>query len=217
MKTTIYLADDHPIVRDGLRLILETEPNLSIVGEADNGEIAVEEVCQCCPHFVIMDISMPKVDGIRATAQIKVCCPQTNVIMLSIHATTRHITWALEAGADGYLLKGASSTDIIDAIYAIQRGHQYFSKAIANLTGYNNSKATPNYQPVNPLIDLSAREREVFLLVVEGRTSAEIGEMLAISRKTVDTYRTRIMLKLHLDDVPSMVRFAIQKGVTSLD
>lgn len=217
MTTTIFLADDHPIVRDGLRLVLETELDLKVVGEAGNGRQAVQQVCQRCPDVVIIDITMPELNGIEATRQIRECSPATQVIVLSIHATTQHVSQAFEAGAAGYMLKGTVSTEVIDAVRTVQAGQRYFGPQVLNLVSEDHIFPDKSQEVEDPLIGLSPREREVLQLVVEGHSSAEIAETLSLSPKTVETYRYRVMRKLNLSDIPSLVKFAIQSGLTPLE
>lgn len=213
MKITILLADDHPIVRAGLRLILEAESNLRIIKEVETGRDAVQQAAQQCPDVVIMDIIMPDLNGIEATRQIREMCPTTRVIMLSIQASTNHILRALKAGASAYLLKGAANNEVVEAIRAVYAGQRYFSQKISDQLR-EELKRHDLSEVEEPLEKLSAREREVLQLVVEGNSSAEIATMLNLSVKTVETYRYRLMQKLDISDIPALVKFAIQYGLT---
>jgi DNA-binding NarL/FixJ family response regulator len=213
MPITIFLADDHPIVLDGLRLILNQQTDMTIVGEAENGRDAVRRVSHLQPDIVIIDITMPELNGVEATRQIRRQCPATRVIVLSIHATSQHVTQALAAGASGYLLKGGLSSEVITAIRAVHAGQTYLSQKVANLVTANE---TPG-ESGGRLDQLSPREREVLQMVVEGRTSAEIAETLFLSPKTIETYRYRIMQKLKVHSVPDLVKLALQIGLTPLE
>lgn len=215
MKITIFLVDDHPIVLDGLRSTLETEPDLIVIGLAENGLKAIEQVARTCPAIVIMDITMPGLNGIEAMRQIKDICPQTRVIILTMHGATQHILRALQAGAAGYLLKESASIEVVKAVRTVYAGQRYLSQKIPTETidQYLRQSAAGN-QIEAPLAQLSQREREVLHLVVEGKSSAEIAEALSLSINTVKTYRSRFMRKLNLDDLPSLVKFAIQHDLT---
>jgi DNA-binding NarL/FixJ family response regulator len=175
----VLLADDHAVVRDGLRVLLEAQSDISVVGDVANGREAVRFVLQQHPDVVVLDIAMPELNGIEATQQIHDASPSTQVLILSMHSTTEHIFRALQAGARGYLLKESAGTEVLD--------------------------------------NLSPRERQILQLVVEGKSSAEAAAMLFLSPKTVDTYRSRMMQKLGIGDLASLVKFAIQHGVTQLD
>jgi len=214
MSITILLADDHPILLDGLRLLLETQANFKIIGTVNNGRDAVNQTARLCPTVVIMDITMPDLNGIEATQQIHEVSPATHVIILSMHGATTFIVRALQAGADGYLLKESASTEVIRAIHAVYAGRRYLSQKIANCTLDDALSQRKNGGALNPLAQLSAREREVLQLVVEGKASAEIATLLCLSPNSVKTYRSRLMQKLNLNDLPSLVKFAIQHGLT---
>lgn len=212
----VFLADDHAILRDGLRVILEQHPDIRVVGEAADGRLAVRDVTRLCPHVVIMDISMPNLNGIDATQQIHANCPTTAVVMLSIHATSEHIFRALEAGALGYLLKESASQEVITAVRTVAGGRRYLSQQITEVVITDYMQHGTLAQKQSPLNSLSHREREVLQLVVEGKSSAEIAELIYLSPKTVESYRSRIMHKLGVQDLPGLVKFAIQHGLTSL-
>lgn len=217
MRTTIFLADDHAVVRDGLRLLLETNPDFSVIGGAGNGRDAIRQMAQSCPDVAILDIGMPELNGIEATRQLRQICPATQVIILSMHATSGHIFQALQAGARGYVLKASVGAEVVKAVKAVQAGQRYLSQKISDqvIEDYIRQRQPDEMQ--NPLARLSLREREVMQLVVEGKSSAEIAEILSLSSNTVDTYRSRLMQKLGISDLPSLVKLAIQHGLTSLD
>jgi DNA-binding NarL/FixJ family response regulator len=213
MAIGVFLADDHAVVREGLRLVLEAHPDIHVLGEASEGRGAVSEVRRLLPDVVIMDIAMPQSNGIEATLRLRELVPSVKVVILSMHSTTEHIFRALQAGARGYLLKESAGAEVVDAVRAVYTGGRYLSQKIA-------ANVVDDYlregQPASPLQALSRRELEVVQLVAEGRTSAEIAALLALSPKTVETYRSRLMQKLGVTDVPSLVKFAIQHGLTSL-
>ena len=213
----LVLADDHAIVRDGLRLILEASGDIEVVGEAADGRQAVRTVESLRPDVAIMDLSMPHLTGTEATRQLRERVPETKVIVLSMHATSEHIYQAFEAGALSYLLKDSAGKEVVAAVHATFRGERYMSKRITEtmLEDYVRRRQEPA-QP-SPVERLSTREREVLQLVVEGKTSVEIGAMIHLSPKTVDSYRSRLMQKLEIRDLPSLVRFAMAHGLTSSD
>ena len=217
MVITIFLADDHPIVCEGLRFLLASQPDFEVVGQASNGRETVSQVAKLHPDIVIMDIGMLDLNGIEATRQILEHSPETQVIMLSMYATRRYIVNALEAGAQGYLLKESAGNEVVDAIRVIHRGRRYFSQKIRDndLDGYLEQTVLPN--AAGSLAHLSSREREVLQLVVEGKTSSQIAVILHLSPKTVESYRSRLMKKLEIYDVPALVKFAIQNGLTPLE
>jgi DNA-binding NarL/FixJ family response regulator len=212
---TIFLADDHAVVRDGLRYLLEAQPDLTVIGDAANGRDAVRQVAQQCPDVVIMDIAMPELNGIEATQQIRQSCPATQVIILSMYATVEHIGRALQAGALGYVLKESAGLEVVEAVRAVQAGRRHLSQKISNQVIDNYVRQREAGSATNRLDRLSLREREILQLVVEGKSSAEIAKVLSLSPKTVETYRSRLMRKLGLKDLPSLVKFAIQHGLTS--
>jgi DNA-binding NarL/FixJ family response regulator len=217
MTIKVFLADDHAVVRDGLQALLEGEHDISVVGSASNGRDAVRQVQKFDPDVVIMDIAMPELNGIEATARICEACPAIRVIILSMHDTSEHIFQALKAGARGYLIKESAGKEVIAAVHAVYSGRRYLSQKIEEKvieTYIENRKTLPDR---SPLEKLSLREREILQLVVEGKTSAEIAESLFISPKTVETYRSRLMQKLGINDLPGLVKFAIQHGLTSIE
>ena len=214
---TVFLADDHTVVRDGLRVLLEAQPDISVIGDAANGRETVRLVTQLRPDVVVMDIAMPDLNGIEATRQIYEACPSAQVIILSIHSTTEHIFRALQAGARGYLLKESAGIEVVNAVRAVHAGHRYLSQKISDrlIDDYVRQRQAAGAK--GPLARLSPREREVVQLVVEGKSNAEIAGILSLSLKTVETYRSRLMRKLGISDLPSLVRFAIQHGLTPLE
>ncbi len=214
MKHTVVLADDHAVVRDGLRAILEAH-GIEVVGEADNGVDAIRVVQERRPDVALVDITMPGVNGIDATREIRERSPETRVIILSMHCGSEYVSRALEAGAVGYVLKECAAREVVQAVGAVCDGHRYLSRQAADLVVQEYGR--PHHADRQALDTLSLREREVLQLVVEGRTSAEIGQLLCLSPKTVDTYRSRLMAKLGLSNLPDLVRFAIRRGLARLD
>lgn len=214
MAIQVLLADDHAVVRDGLRFLLEVQGDISVVGNAANGREAVRKVKELKPDVVIMDIAMPELNGIEATHQIHETCPATRVLILSMYATTEHVRQALRAGAQGYLLKKSAGAEVADAVRLVHAGGSYLSPEIAGtvITDYiADSRAT------NPLETLTHRERQILQLIAEGKSSAQAATSLFLSRKTVDTYRSRLMQKLGIHDLHGLIKFAIEHGLTSLD
>jgi RNA polymerase sigma factor (sigma-70 family) len=216
MTIKVLLADDHTIVRDGLKYLLDSQSDIRVIGSVSNGRDAVQEVREKQPHVVIMDIAMPQLNGIEAARQINEINPDTQIIILSMHATTEHVFQALQAGARGYLMKESAGSEVVNAVYDVFEGLRYLSREISDkvVDAYVNQR--DNQESQSPLSRLSNREREVLQLVVEGKTSNEIADILALSPDTVKTYRSRLMRKLNIDDLPSLVKFAIQHGLTPL-
>ncbi len=212
----VYLVDDHAVVREGLRYLLEAQDDIAVVGDSGNGRQAVTEVKQLAPDVVVMDVSMPEMSGIEATMQIIEALPKTHVVILSMQGSVEHVYRGLQAGAHGYLLKESAGKVLVEAVRSVHSGGRYLSTGITEtlVDDYLHQRTTA--AETSPLERLSRREREVLQLVVEGRSSVEIGELLSLSPKTVDTYRSRLMQKLGISDVPTLVKFAIQHGLTSL-
>jgi len=212
----IILADDHTIVRQGLAKLLEGEPEFHVIGEAENGREAVAKVEELKPHVVIMDIAMPMLNGIEATRQIKKIRPQTRVIILSMHCHDRYIKELFSLGASGYLLKDSTGSDIVKAIQAALNGDTYMSPSISRLVieDYVSIKKKPLREGL--YATLSNREREVFQMIAEGRSTREISDILCISPSTVKTHRSKIMEKLRIENVYQLVQFAIRIGIVDL-
>ena len=213
MRTTVFVADDHAILRDGLATLLAAQSDMEVVGTAGNGREAVAGVLRLAPRVAIIDISMPELDGIEAARQILAGNPEVHVMILSMHAGAQHVFHALEAGARGYLLKESASREVIEAIRIVQSGRRYLSPRVAEIV----AQGVSDRSAVSPLSSLSQREREILKLVADGHSSARIGVMLHLSPKTVDTYRSRMMQKLHVTDLAGVIKLAIQHGLTSLE
>ena len=213
MSIAVLLADDHAIVRDGLKTLLEAQSDLRVVGEAANGRDAVTAAAQLKPDVVVMDISMPEMNGVEAARRIRDAREATRVVMLSMHGNAEHVYRALEAGATGYLLKESAGSELVAAIRAVHAGRRYLTEKINELViaGYLGEK-----RAASPLESLSRRERDILQHIVDGKNNRETSELLHISIKTVETYRSRMMQKLGIRDVTGLVKFAISHGLTQI-
>ena len=217
MTITVFLADDHAVVRDGLRYLLEAQPEMVVVGDAGDGRETVRLVDQHCPDIVIMDIAMPELNGIEATWEIGKRCPSAQVIILSMHSTDEHIKRAVKTGARGFLLKESAGVEVVKAVREVHKGECYFSQKISSRLIDSIVRQLCNDEGESQLDKLSPREIEVLQLVVEGKKSSEIADILSLSPKTIETYRSRLMNKLGIDDITGLVKFAIQHGLTTLE
>jgi len=216
-KIRILLADDHQILREGLKYILDTQADMKVIGEASDGRQAVREAKKINPDVIIMDIAMPELNGIEAARQILAVSPSIKIIILSMHYSTEHIYQALQAGAMGFVIKDAAGKELMQAVRAVYGGHRYLSEKVDEILIEDYVMQRRKIQPQSPLESLSPREREILQLVAEGKTSAAIAEILFISPKTVETYRSRLMHKLGLKDTAGLVKFAIAQGLTGVD
>lgn len=216
MSITILLADDHKIVRDGLRALLENQPDMKVIAEAENGRTAVQLAQQKRPQVVIMDISMPDLNGIEATRQMIRELPDIKVIALSMHSDRRYILRMFRAGAVGFLLKDCAFEELVSAINTAIADQPYVSPSIAGVIIQDFVRS--GSQISSSAIDvLTAREREVLQLLAEGWATKEIASHLHLSVKTVETHRRRIMEKLGLHGIAELTKYAIREGLTSLD
>jgi len=208
MNLKVLLVDDHAVMREGLAALL-SRAGIDVIGTASNGREAVRLARELVPDAVVMDISMPDLNGIEATRQIRVRAPSVRIVMLSMHANREHVHQALAAGADGYVLKESAAAEVAAAVRAVAAGRRYLSPSIeAAMLEAGGSAAR------GPVESLSTRERQVLQLVVEGGSSAEIARTVHLSPKTVETYRSRLMKKLGVHDVTALVKFAVQHGLT---
>lgn len=214
MTIRVLLVDDHAIVRDGLRFLLEAHEEFDVVGGAANGREAVRAARDLQPDVVIMDLAMPELNGTEATQQIHEACPATHVLVLSMHSTAEHIYRAFQAGAQGYLLKESAGPELLAAVRTVHAGRRYLSQKIAETVVDDYIRER---HAASPLDSLSARERQILQWIAEGKSSAETARALCLSPKTVETYRSRMMKKLGIADFPALVRFAIQHGLTPLE
>lgn len=217
MSITVVLADDHAVVRDGLRLLLEAHQDIKVIGQAANGRQTLQLAKDLCPNVVILDIAMPELNGIEATHKICHDCPATQVIILSMYSTAEHVLRSLQAGALGYVLKESAGIEVVNAVRAVHSGHHYLSQKLSDrlIDDYIQQQSTAEGKTT--LDRLSFREREVLQQIVEGKSNVEIAAELSLSVKTIETYRSRILHKLEIDDLPSLVKFAIQHGLTTLN
>ena len=216
MSITVLLADDHAVLRQGLRVLLESNDDIKVVGEASNGREAVQKVLNLEPDVVIMDIAMPVLNGIEAMRQILAALPLSKVIILSMYSTSEHVRRSLKAGACGYVIKESAGGDVADAVRTVVTGRRYLSEMITEtvLDDYLHQHGPTAVE--GPLAQLSDRERQIVQLVVDGKTSQQISTELFLSPKTVDTYRSRAMQKLGITDLTDLIKFAIQQGLTVL-
>lgn len=213
MTISVLIADDHSVVRDGLRLLLESQSDIRVVGEVADGREAVDAALRLTPDVIVMDLAMPQLNGIDAATQILERLDGTRIIMLSMHSTVEHVFRALQAGAMGYLRKESAGSEVVEAVRTVYAGRRYLSQKITEsvVDDYIRKRAVDS-----PLDSLSQREREILQLLVEGRSGIEIARLLHVSPKTVDTYRSRMMQKLGIGDLPGLVKFALQHGLTTL-
>ena len=216
-RIRVLIADDHAIVREGLRYILEANADIQVVGEAADGRQAVAEAKKVKPRIVVMDIAMPKLNGIEATRQLLEELSSVRIIILSMHYSTEHIFQALQAGAKGFLIKESAGKELIRAVRAVYAGQRYLSQKVDEILIEDYLMQRKNIKSPSPLESLSPREREILQLVAEGKTSAAIADTLFLSSKTVETYRSRLMQKLGIKDVAGLIKFAIAQGLIGLE
>ena len=212
----VLLAEDHTIVREGLRALLEGRDDVVVVGEASDGQAAIEKAQALRPDLVVMDLNMPRCNGVEATRRIRDALPETRVLVLSMHSGEEHVRPAIRAGAGGFLLKGSGLSDLVSAIHAVAAGNMFFSPEVASAVMQSGEASRRTASPP-PGSQLTAREREILVLVAEGRSSPEIANHLKLSVKTVEGHRGRIMSKLNAKNVAGLVRHAIRMGLVSTD
>jgi two-component system response regulator NreC len=211
----VLLADDHTLIRAGLRMVVASQPDLNVAGEANDGREAVAMAEKLKPDVVVMDIGMPSLNGIEACRQIHAAQPDTKVVMLSMHSDEGYVLRALKAGAKAYLLKDSAEADLARAIHAVVAGKSFFSPAVGKvlLEDYmrklERSGAEDTYELLSP------REREILQLVAEGNSSKDIANLLGLSVYTVETHRAKVMQKLNLHNVPELILYAVRKGIIS--
>jgi len=214
-KTRVLLADDHRLMRSGLRLLLEQNPDLSVVGEADDGRQAVEKAAALKPDAVVMDIGMPNLNGIEACHQITQANPATSVVMLSMHADETYVLRALKAGARAYLLKDSAESDLVRALQAVAEGKSFFSPAVSKVLLEDYVRKLQRSGGEDSFDLLTPREREILQLLAEGKSNKEVANLLNLSVYTIETHRANIMEKLHLRSVPELILYAVRKGIIS--
>jgi DNA-binding NarL/FixJ family response regulator len=211
----ILLSDDHNILRDGMRLLLERQPGFVVVGEAKDGRETLDLVQNHQPDVVVMDIAMPNMNGIEATRRITEKHPRMSVVILSMHYDESYVIRSLKAGARAYLLKDALKSELIAAIHAVTEGKSFFSPKISRILQEDYMQALSRKGSDDSYDLLTDREREILQLVAEGKTNKEIANTLGLSLYTVDTHRTHILQKLNLHSVPEVILYAVRKGIIS--
>ena len=211
----VLLADDHNIMRKGLRLLLERQPNIIVVGEASDGRECVELAESAQPDVVVMDLAMPNLNGIEAARQIVAQNPNIAVAVLSMHSDESYVIRALKAGARAYLLKDSAESDLIGAIKALSDGKSFFSPAISRLLVEDYMRQLERKGIEDSYELLTTREREILQLLAEGKSNKEVANMLNLSLYTVETHRTHILQKLNLHTVPELILYAVRKGIIS--
>jgi two-component system, NarL family, response regulator NreC len=211
----IVLADDHTIMRHGLRLVLERQPDFAVVGEANNGREAIDIVVRENPDVAVMDIAMPLLNGIEAAKRIAEERVKTAVVILSMHSDESYILKALRAGARGYLLKDSAEIDLIQAIRAVSAGKAFFSPAVSSVLADDYLRQIQQQGVEDPYELLTARERELLQLIVELKSTKDIAGLLGISPRTIDTHRGNLMQKLNVHSIPELILYAMRKGLIS--
>jgi two-component system response regulator NreC len=214
-KLRILLADDHIVMRSGLRALLDRQPNLEVVGESENGRETVALAVSLRPDVVVMDVGMPVLNGIEATQMIVTQCPTLAVVILSMHADESYVMRALKAGARGYLLKDSAAADLIGAIQAISQGKSFFSPKVSRILAEDYVRVLKQKGAVDTYDLLTSREREILQLLAEGKTNKEVATALNISPYTVETHRSHILQKLNLHNSAELVLYAVRKGIIS--
>jgi RNA polymerase sigma factor (sigma-70 family) len=213
MKTRVLLADDHRLMRSGLRLVVEQNPDFQVVGEADDGRQAVALANEMRPDVVVMDIGMPNLNGIEASRQITEAHPDIAVVMLSMHSDEGYVLRALKSGARAYLLKDSAEADLSRAIQAVREGKSFFSPSVSKLLLDDYVRKLQRAGIEDSYDLLSPREREILQLVAEGKSSKEIAAVLNLSVYTIETHRSNLMQKLNLRGIPELILYAVRKGL----
>lgn len=209
----ILLADDHTVVRDGLRALLERESDMQVVAEAADGREAVRLTAENQPDIVVMDLAMPSMNGMEATRRIVSSSPRTGIVILSMHQDESYVLGALNAGAKGYLLKDSIRSEVLQAIRAVSSGRSYLTKRIANMLQEDHVSQLRRRGLEDRYDLLSDREREILQMVAEGRSNKEVAGLLNISLTTVETHRSHILQKLDIHSVPELILYAVRKGI----
>lgn len=214
MTIKVLIADDHGVVADGLRFIVEAEPDMQVIACIQDSREAVRRAIDDAPDVVLMDHAMPVLNGTEATRLIRKQCPRTHVIILSMYSDRVHVLHALQAGATGYVVKKSAAREVVKAIRTVHKGGRYLSEQLVDRV---IDQVVQKNGAADPLERLSSRERQVLQMLAEGHAIAKIATTLSLSPKTVETYRARMMEKLEIHDFASLVKFAIQHGITSLE
>ncbi len=215
MTVTVLLVDDHPMIRQGLRNLVTSEANFQVVGEAGDGLEAIQKIEQTRPDILIIDMMMPNLNGLEVLLHVKKLSPKTRTIVFSMQSAEPYVVEALRAGADGYILKETGPGELIAAIHSVLQGDRYLSERLSELLETNGSRVED--APLDLYQSLTAREREILQMAAEGRSSIEIGEKLSISPRTAEIHRSRCLKKLGLRNRAELVRYAIKRGILSLD
>jgi two-component system response regulator NreC len=215
-KIKVVVADDHTILRQGIKALLDNQEGIEVVGEAKDGREAIKTIEELLPDVILMDIAMPGLNGLEATRRIKKKFPKVKVVVLTMHANEEYIFQILNAGADGYLVKEAAFQDLISAINAVHRGEAFMSPSISKKVMTDYIQRAQGEEKVG-FDTLTTREREILQLVAEGNSNKKIAEALFISPKTVETHRAHIMDKLNIHDRAGLIKYAIRKGMINLD
>lgn len=210
-KIRVLLADDHAVLRAGIRALLDMQPDIEVIGEAGDGRQAIERVRELQPDIILMDIGMPGLDGLAATRQIKENHPRTRILILTQHENKEYVLPALKIGASGYVLKRAEGDELLTAIRAVHAGGTFLDPAVAGVLA-DDTRRKPG-SPADPFDALTEREREVLTLLAQGSTYQHIAETLFISPKTVDFHRTNLMRKLGLSSRADLTKYAVQRGL----
>jgi two-component system, NarL family, response regulator NreC len=214
-QTRVLLADDHVLIRAGLRMVVDAQPDLTVVGEAGDGREAVAMAESLKPDVAVMDIGMPNLNGIEAAHQVREKLPETQIVMLSMHSDEGYVLRALKAGAKAYLLKDSAETDLARAIRAAAEGKSFFSPAVGRVLLEDYVRKLQRTGGEDSYDLLSPREREILQLVAEGKSSKDIANLLNLSVYTVETHRARVMQKLNLHGIPELILYAVRKGIIS--
>jgi len=215
-KIKILLADDHKITRDGLCVLINSQSNMKVVGQAENGRSALDMALDLIPDVIVMDINMPELNGIDATHKIVKELPETKIIILSMYSDKRYIIGALKAGVSGYLLKNCAFDELLNAINSVLKNKRYMSSEIADLVMEGYAHSLVSNEPPGISI-LTTREREVLQLIAEGMKTNDIASKLFVSVKTISTHRRQIMEKLNTDNIADLIKFALKEGLITLE
>jgi two-component system response regulator NreC len=215
-KIRILVCDDHTILREGIRLLLDSQPDIQVIGEAGNGHEAVEKARTLKPDIILMDIAMPGLNGLEATKQIRHDDPHARVLVLTMYESDEYVSRMLEAGVQGYVLKKAAGSDLVHAIYAIDQGEAFLYPSITKRLVEDYLRRVETGQERTSFNRLTSREREVLQLIAEGNSSQQIAQTLSVSVRTVQNHRAHIMEKLGMHDRGELIKYAIQKGIIAL-